>query len=115
MRIFHAPQIPRVTNIPQFVELTELIMGAGIEVHRHLGPGLLESTYEEAIVFELGLLRCLADRQAQIPIRYKGVRLGTFYRPDLIVDGKVIVEIKAVEKLSGVHQAQLLTYLKVSA
>lgn len=114
MQIFHAPQIPGVTNIPQFVELTERIIGAGIEVHRQLGPGLLESTYEEAIVFELGLQRCKANRQAQIPIKYKGVKLGAFYRPDLIVDGKVIVEIKAVEKLLGVHQAQLLTYLKVS-
>ncbi len=103
-----------MTNIPQFVELTERIIGAGMEVHRHLGPGLLESTYEEAMVFELGLLRVEADRQAKLPITYKGVNLGAFYRPDLIVDGKVIVEIKAVEKLLGVHQAQLLTYLKVS-
>ena len=103
-----------MTNIPQHVSLTERIIGAGIEVHRHLGPGLLESTYEESLCFELGSRGCAVDRQAQIPIVYKGVKLAACYRPDLVVEQQVIVEVKAVEKLLGVHQAQLLTYLKVT-
>lgn len=103
-----------MTNIPRLVGLTERVIGAGIEVHRHLGPGLLESTYEEGLCFELGLRGCEVDRQTQIPIVYKGVRLAACYRADLVVERQVIVEVKAVEKLLGVHQAQLLTYLKVA-
>ncbi|MEO8194015.1 MAG: GxxExxY protein [Gemmatimonadales bacterium] len=98
----------------QCVELTERIIGAAIEVHRELGPGLLESNYEDCLEFELACAGHSVDRQQRIPVVYKGIALGSYYRPDVVVDGTVIVEVKAVEKLLGVHQAQIMTYLKVT-
>ncbi len=94
-------------------ELTERILGCAIEVHRTLGPGLLESTYEEAMCVELEDARLAFVRQLPIPILYKGRELGE-YRLDLLVEDAVIVEIKAVTKLDPVFDAQILTYLKVS-
>src|SRR6185295_10052182 len=93
-------------------EITERIIGAAIEVHRHLGPGLLESAYEECLCYELSLAGLSFLRQVQIPIDYKGMKLDCKYRLDLIVEGAVILEIKAIERIEPVHSAQLLTYLK---
>ena len=92
--------------------LTEVIIGAAIQVHRELGPGLLESTYETCLCHELSLLNLQFERQKAIPISYKGIVLAAGYRLDLVVEGQVIVEIKAVAQLLPVHAAQLLSYLK---
>ncbi len=95
-------------------ELTEQIIGAAIEVHRELGPGLLESTYETCLAHELSLRQIPFERQKPIPVRYKGLELDCGFRVDLLVDGLVIVELKAVDTFAPVHQAQLLTYLKLT-
>jgi GxxExxY protein len=94
--------------------LTHNIIGAAIEVHRHMGPGLLESAYEECLTHELSLRNLAVRRQVAMPISYKGQTLELGYRPDLVVDGQVVVELKCVEKLISVHEAQLLTYLRLS-
>jgi len=95
-------------------ELTEMIIGAAIEVHRVMGPGLLESAYEECLCYELNRLGLKFKRQVQMPVPYKGLKLDCGYRLDLVVEDSVIVELKAVECLLPVHSAQLLTYLKLS-
>jgi len=92
---------------------TEEIIAAAIEVHRELGPGLLESMYEECICRELQSRNISFQRQVAIPIVYKGARLDCDYRIDLIVNEEVVVEIKAVEKILAVHEAQLLSYMKL--
>ena len=94
--------------------LTHEIIGAAIDVHRELGPGLLESSYEECLCFELAARGLAFRRQPGMPLVYKQVQLEIGYRPDLIVNESVLVEIKCVEKLASVHQAQVLTYLKLS-
>lgn len=96
----------------KFEELTAAIIGAAIEVHRHLGPGLLESTYEECLEWELHQLGLAVDRQVKVPLVYKGRTLESTYRLDLLVDKTVIVDVKAVERLADIHHAQLLTYLR---
>lgn len=95
-------------------ELTERIIGAAIEVHRALGPGLLESVYEECLAVELDLRRLRFERQRQIPITYKGRRVGTDLKIDLWVERQVVVELKTVEKILPVHESQLLTYLRLT-
>ncbi len=97
-----------------FDELTGRIIGAGIEIHRQLGPGLLESTYEECLCHELGLLQIPFERQKPLPVVYKDTKLDCGYRLDLVVNERVIVELKTVEELLPIHEAQLLTYLKLS-
>ena len=92
--------------------LTEQIIGAAIQVHRELGPGLLESAYEACLCHELSLNNLKVERQKAIPISYKGIKLDAGYRLDLVVENQVIVEIKAVSELLPVHEAQLLSYLK---
>jgi GxxExxY protein len=94
-------------------EITQAVIGAGIEVHRALGPGLLESVYEECLCRELDLQQVQFERQYHLPVDYKGIRLDCGYRLDLLVAGTVVLEIKAVERLLPIHQAQLLTYLKL--
>ena len=94
-------------------ELSHVIIGAAIEVHKHLGPGLLESAYEECLCREFALRGIHFERQVQLPIEYKGVKLDCGYRLDLVIENLVIVEIKAVEKTEPVHEAQLLTYLRL--
>jgi GxxExxY protein len=94
--------------------LTELIIGAAIEVHRQTGPGLMESVYEECLCFELNRLGLHFKRQVELPVRYKGVKLDCGFRMDLVVESSVVVELKAVECLLPIHSAQLLTYLKLS-
>lgn len=94
-------------------QLTEAIIGAAIEVHRALGPGLLESAYEECLCRELNLRQIPFERQRPLPVEYKGVRLDCGYRLDLLVANTVVVEIKAVGSLEPIHDAQLITYLKL--
>jgi len=94
--------------------LTHEVIGAAIEVHRILGPGLLESAYEECLAYELDLRRLAFSRQVSLPVVYKGVELDCGYRMDLVVESDLIIEIKAVERLLPIHQAQLLSYLKLS-
>ena len=93
--------------------ITEKIIGCAIEVHRNLGPGLLESIYENALSFELDQIDVKHEKQLKIPIVYKGMSLGD-YRLDLLVENEIIVEIKAVERNDPVFEAQMLTYLKVT-
>jgi GxxExxY protein len=94
--------------------LTKNIIGAAIEVHRHLGPGLLESTYEACLAHELQLLGLSVERQKALPIVYKDMQLEKGYRIDLVVEGKVILELKVVDFFTPVHEAQILSYLKLS-
>jgi GxxExxY protein len=94
--------------------LTGEIIGAAIEVHRQLGPGLLESTYEACLCQELELRNIAFECQKPLPLEYKGIKLDCGYRLDLLVAGLVIVEIKSVEALAPIHEAQLLTYLKLT-
>ena len=94
--------------------VSEKVIGAAIEVHRILGPGLLESAYEECLCFELHERGIKTERQVTIPVVYKKVSLECGYRLDVIVDDLVIVELKTVEKLLPIHDAQLLTYLKLT-
>ena len=94
--------------------LTHSIIGAAIEVHRHLGPGLLESAYEECLTYELSSRNLAVRRQLALPISYKGQTLELGYRPDMVIEDKVVLELKCVEKLIPVHDAQLLTYLRLS-
>jgi GxxExxY protein len=100
--------------IEELNQLTEAIIGAAIAVHRELGPGLLESAYESCLAYELAERGLSVERQKELPVRYRGVQLDCGYRLDLLVEGKVIVELKAVEKLQPIHEAQLLSYLKLS-
>jgi GxxExxY protein len=95
-------------------ELTEKIIGAAIEVHRALGPGLLESAYEECLCREFNLRGIAFQRQVPLPVEYKGVKLDCGYRLDLIVQDAVVLELKCVEHTLPVHEAQLLTYLKLT-
>jgi len=94
--------------------LTEQIIGAAIEVHRELGPGLLESAYEVCLSHELELRGIAHKCQVVLPVRYKGMELDAGYRMDVFVDDKVVVELKTVEQIEDIHKAQLLTYLKLS-
>ena len=93
---------------------TSPIIGAAIEVHRVLGPGLLESAYEECLCHELYLRGLSFERQVALPVSYKGLQLDCGYKIDVIVEREVVVELKAIEKVLPVHEAQLLTYLKIS-
>lgn len=95
-------------------EITELIIGCAIQVHRELGPGLLESAYEACLAYELGERGLSVERQKALPIVYRDVRLECGYRLDLLVEEAVVVEVKCVETLAPIHQAQLLSYLKLS-
>ncbi|MBE7437057.1 MAG: GxxExxY protein [Spirochaetales bacterium] len=93
--------------------LTEIIIGRSMDLHRILGPGLLESAYEECLAHELRLVSIPFERQKLLPLEYKGIQLDCAYRLDLVVAGSIVVEIKAVDHLLPVHTAQLLTYLKL--
>jgi GxxExxY protein len=95
-------------------KITEAIIGAAIEVHRHLGPGLLESVYQACLAKELNIAGLAFEQQKQMPVEYKGLKLDCGYRLDFLVEGIVVVELKTVESLLPVHESQLLTYLKLS-
>ena len=95
-------------------ELTEQIIGAAIEVHKHWGPGLYEEIYEKSMCVELRLMKMTFENQMSLPLIYKGERVGDDLRLDFIVQHKVVVELKAVAQLEAIHEAQLLTYMKLT-
>ena len=95
-------------------KITEAIIGSAIAVHQELGPGLLESAYEACLVYELLQRGLSIQQQKALPVNYRGVKVDCGYRIDLLVEDKVIVELKAVERLEPIHEAQLLSYLKLS-
>jgi len=101
--------VPRENDL-----LTEKIIGYAIEVHRQLGPGLLESAYAECLCYELKQNGIAFRRQMALPVVYKAVRLDCGYRMDIVVDQQVIIELKTVERLLPIHEAQMLTYMKLS-
>jgi GxxExxY protein len=90
------------------------VIGLAIEVHRELGPGLLESAYEECLCFELGAAALPFERQVPLPVVYKKVRLDCGYRMDIVVQRELVIEVKAIERLLPIHDAQMLTYLRLS-
>ncbi len=94
-------------------DLSGRVIGAAIEVHRHVGPGLLESAYVECLGWELEQSGFSVQRQVVVPLRYKSLTLPQAYRLDLLVDDRLIVEVKTVDKLMSIHEAQLLTYLRL--
>jgi GxxExxY protein len=95
-------------------DLTEKIIGAAIEVHRNLGPGLLESAYEACLAYELEAAGLKVERQKPVPLAYKDIRLDLGYRLDMVVDDQVVLELKAVDEFTDIHEAQILSYLKFS-
>jgi GxxExxY protein len=95
-------------------ELTEQIIGAAIEVHKHIGPGLLESVYESCLAHEMSLRHIPFESQKQVAVRYKAVQLASDLRADFIVNGRVVVELKAADAILPVHRAQILTYLRLT-
>lgn len=110
------PQRHRGSEKPVFYdeELTRRIIACAIEVHRHLGPGLLESAYEQCLCHELSTHGITFERQKSLPLEYKGIKLDCGYRMDMVVENKVVLELKCVEKVVAVHEAQMLTYLRLS-
>lgn len=94
-------------------EITETVIGAAIEVHKKLGPGLLESAYQECLCRELNLREIPFEKEKPLRVEYKGLKLECGYRLDLLIDGCVVVEIKSIEAIAPIHEAQLLTYLKL--
>jgi GxxExxY protein len=94
--------------------LTESIIGAAIDVHRELGPGLLESAYEECLCHELHLRGLCFQRQVDLPVTYKGLKLDCGYKLDVVVEEHVVLELKSIEQILPIHHAQLLTYLRLS-
>jgi GxxExxY protein len=96
-------------------ELTSKIIAAAVKVHSTLGPGLLESVYEACLAHELAKVGLAVQRQVPVPIVYDGVRLDCGFRADLIVEGVVVIELKAIDRLAAIHEAQLMTYLKLSS
>ena len=94
--------------------ITHGIIAAAIEVHRQLGPGLLESAYRECVCYELSQMGLAFTREVQLPLSYKGLKLDCSYRIDLLVEDEIVVELKSVEQILPVHSAQLLTYLKAA-
>ena len=98
----------------KFDKLSSRVIGCAIEVHKNLGPGLLESTYEYCLAHELKISKVPFKLQHSLPVEYKGVKLDCGYRIDLLIGNKVIVELKSVDNILPIHQAQLLTYMKLS-
>ena len=95
-------------------ELSKIVFECGLKVHKALGPGLLESAYEECLFYELSKTSLIVEKQKGLPLIYEEIKMDIGYRLDLMIEDKVIVEIKSVEKLNDVHTAQVLTYLKLS-
>ena len=98
----------------EFDELSNRVIGCAIEVHRTLGPGLLESTYEQCLAHELRQNKIAFKLQHPLPVHYKGMKLDCGYRADLLVQDALIVELKSIDALQGIHEAQLLTYMKLA-
>jgi GxxExxY protein len=104
----------RDAEAPREDQITDRIIGCAIEVHRVLGPGLLESAYEECLCYELSQARLTFKRQVPVPVHYKGINLDCGYILDVLVENTVIVELKTAEKLLPIHEMQLLTYLRLT-
>ena len=102
-----------VRLVQEVNKTTEAVIGAAIEVHKHLGPGLLESAYEECLCHELSLRNITFKRQVPLPVVYKGTKLDCGYRIDLLVNDEVVIELKAVESILPIHEAQALTYMRL--
>jgi GxxExxY protein len=98
----------------KFDELSNKVLGCAIEVHRELGPGLLESTYEQCLAYELNRAKIPFQLQVALPVDYKQIRLDCGYRIDLFVDNSLIVEVKSIDQLLKIHEAQILTYMKLT-
>ena len=98
----------------KYEDITSKVLEAAIEVHRHLGPGLLESSYQQCFAYELSLAKIPFQMEVGLPVEYKGIRLNCGYRIDFLVVDKVVVELKSVDQLLKIHQAQLLTYMKLA-
>ena len=98
----------------EFDELSTRVIGCAIEVHRHLGPGLLESAYEQCLAHELSCNQIAFQLQLALPVQYKEVRLDCGYRIDILIENRLIVELKSVAEIKGIHEAQLLTYMKLA-
>ena len=98
----------------KFDDLSNVVLGCAIAVHRELGPGLLESTYEQCLAYELTQANVPFKLQVELPVEYKRMRLDCGYRIDLLADGRLIVELKSVEQLLKIHEAQVLTYMKLA-
>jgi GxxExxY protein len=98
----------------EFDELSNQVIGCALEVHRNLGPGLLESTYEQCLAYELKTVGIPFKLQHPLPVEYKNIRLDCGYRIDVLIGDSIIVELKSVDKLLPIHQAQLLTYMKLA-
>lgn len=103
-----------IDNNYRYSELTSRIIGCAIEVHKLLGPGLLESAYEECLSYELEKAGLKVEKQKALPVLYKEIKLDCGYRMDIVVDNTIVLEIKSVDVLNPVHEAQILTYLKFS-
>ena len=114
MSTFSCPRYPPKTRMHANInDLSSAIIGAAIEVHRALGPALLESAYEQCLAQEMSLRKMPFERQKPVPVQYKGTQLDCGYRLDFLVAGLVVVEVKAIDALLPIHQAQLLSYLKL--
>ena len=98
----------------EFDDLSNKVIGCAIEVHRHLGPGLLESTYEQCLAHELSESKIPFTLQHELPVRYKEINIDCGYRIDLLVDNSLIIELKSVQQILPIHDAQLLTYMKLA-
>jgi GxxExxY protein len=98
----------------EFSKLSNQVIGAAIEVHKHLGPGLLESTYQQCLAHELKINNLSFTIEQAMPIIYKGIKLDCGYRTDLIIENKLIVELKSVESLAKIHEVQILSYMKLA-
>jgi GxxExxY protein len=96
-------------------KITEIIIGCAIEVHKNLGPGLLESAYEECLAFELENAGLFIERQKAVPIVYKQIKLECGYRIDILVERKVVIELKSIDAINPAHEAQILTYMKFAS
>ena len=114
MRVVTAESAENAELKEKLNDITEKVIAAAIAVHRQLGPGLLESACEACLAYELVERGLAAERQKGLPVVYRGMRVDCGYRIDLLVEGCVVVELKAVEKLAPIHEAQLLAYLKLS-
>ena len=104
----------RAEGLRDLNEVTRGIIAAAMEVHRHLGPGLLESAYQECVCYELSRMGLTFTREVHLPLSYKGLQLDCSYRVDLLVEDAVVVELKSIEQILRIHSAQLLTYLRAS-
>jgi GxxExxY protein len=94
-------------------KLTEQVIGLAIEVHRHLGPGLLESAYQECLYYELSKAKLKVEREKKLPIEYKEIKLDHGYKIDLLIEDQLVLELKTVETFTDVHKAQILTYMRL--